>query len=148
MRDKTEYIMRANKEQNKEENMKYKTRMTQLIIDKIDAKTLIDFGIKKEWLENLEKFRDEIGYYIDEHYEEFEELNKKTIGDFFVNGEVYTKVEDFVPKEDKFYIIETGGLPGVEILTANEIKKYVEEESGIFLVSEHSSGVTIHFLDF
>jgi hypothetical protein len=112
--------------------MKYKVRMTQLIIDEIDANTLIDFGIKKEWLENLKKFRDEITHYINENYEKYEEINKKIIGDFFLTNEVYTKVKYFNPKKDKFYITETGF--GLSIFTANEIKEYIKEESEIFIV--------------
>jgi len=124
--------------------MKYKARMTQLVIDEVDPKTLIDFGIKKEWLENLEKFRDEINYYINENYEKYEELDKTRIGDFFVNDEVYTKIKYFTPKKDKFYITETGF--GLSIFTANEIKKYAEEENGVFSIKKTPFGVNIHLL--
>jgi len=121
--------------------MKYKARMTQLIIEEIDKKTLIDFGIKKEWLEDLEKFRDEINYYVNENYEKYEELDKTKIGDFFVGGEVYTKIKYFTPKKDKFYFTETGF--GLSIFTANEIKKYAEEESGVFLIKKTNFDVNI-----
>jgi len=125
--------------------MKYRARMTQLVIDEIDAKTLIDdLGIKKEWLENLEKYRDEISYYIDENFEKYEELDKVRIGDFFQNGEVYTKVKYFNPRKDKFYVTDTGF--GLTIYNANEIKKYAKEESGVFLINETKIGTDIKML--
>ena len=105
-------------------------KMTQLVIDEVTKDELIKLGIKEEWLNDIPKYRNKINEYLND--EEYNEIEKKEIGDYFLTGEVYTIVDKFEPKEDKFYVTEDNAE--LSIFTPGEIKKLMEECSGDFEV--------------